>query len=125
VAVVRVEQIAPFQGAILGGIIESYPNLQELVWVQEEPKNMGAWTFMVQRLRELIQDRLPVRYIGRPERSSPAEGSLEHHNEEQAAIVRSALGRAPEVGEANGATGTAEPSEKKARRGERAAVAAS
>jgi 2-oxoglutarate dehydrogenase E1 component len=125
VAVVRVEQLAPFQGSILGGIIDGYPNLQELVWVQEEPKNMGAWTFMVQRLRELIKDRYPVRYIGRPERSSPAEGSLEQHNEEQAAIVAAALGKAPEVSEANGANGAAEPSGKKARRGERAAVAAS
>lgn len=86
---------------------------------------MGAWTFMVQRLRELIKDRYPVRYIGRPERSSPAEGSLEQHNEEQAAIVASALEHAPRPGEANGANGAAGPSEKKARRGERAAVAAS
>ncbi len=125
VAVVRVEQLAPFQGTIIGDIIDGYPNLKELVWVQEEPKNMGAWTFMVQRLRELIKDRYPVRYIGRPERSSPAEGSLEQHNEEQAAIVAAALQRTPEVGEANGANGAAESSEKKARRGERAAVAAS
>jgi 2-oxoglutarate dehydrogenase E1 component len=124
VAVVRVEQLAPFQGAIIGEIIDGYPNLQEIVWVQEEPKNMGAWTFMVQRLRELIKDRYPVRYIGRPERSSPAEGSLEQHNEEQAAIVAAALLRAPETGEANGANGAAEPAAKKSRRGERAAVAA-
>ena len=91
VAVVRVEQLAPFQGSIIGDIIESYPNLRELVWLQEEPKNMGAWTFMVQRLRELIKDAYPVRYIGRVERSSPAEGSLHQHNEEQAAIVAAAF----------------------------------
>ncbi len=125
VAVVRVEQIAPFQGSILGGMIEGYPNLQEIVWVQEEPKNMGAWTFMVQRLRELIRDRYPVRYIGRPERSSPAEGSLEQHNEEQAAIVASALENAPEIDETNGANGTRGSGKKKVRQDERAAVAAS
>ncbi len=122
VAVVRVEQLAPFQGAIIGGMIDGYPNLQEIVWVQEEPKNMGAWTFMVQRLRELIRDRYPVRYIGRPERASPAEGSLEQHNEEQAAIVAAALENAPKLDEAggtNGATG-----KKKVRQDERAAVAA-
>jgi 2-oxoglutarate dehydrogenase E1 component len=119
VAVARVEQLAPFQGTILGEVIDGYPNLHEIVWVQEEPKNMGAWTFMVQRLRELIKDRYPVRYIGRPERSSPAEGSLEQHNEEQAAIVAAAY--APEARtEPNGA-GDAET--KKSRR--RAAVAAS
>ncbi len=123
VAVVRVEQLAPFQGSILGGMIESYPNLREIVWLQEEPKNMGAWTFMVQRLRELIRDRYPVRYIGRPERSSPAEGSLEQHNEEQAAIVAAALDNAPELSESNGANGAA--GKKKVRQDERAAVAAS
>jgi 2-oxoglutarate dehydrogenase E1 component len=126
VAVVRIEQLAPFQSTIIGEVIDGYPNLRELVWVQEEPKNMGAWTFMVQRLRELIDDRYPVRYIGRPERSPPAGGSLEQHNVEQAAIVAAAPAQEPGPGETNGVNG-AEPSEKKAGRGarDRAAVAAS
>ncbi|HYH12239.1 MAG TPA: 2-oxoglutarate dehydrogenase E1 component, partial [Thermomicrobiales bacterium] len=122
VAVARVEQLAPFQGTIIGDIVNSYPNLKEIVWLQEEPKNMGAWTFMVQRLRELVSDAFPVRYIGRPERASPAEGTLEHHNEEQAAIVAAAF--APERTNAgqSGENGAAHGASKRSTR-ERAAVA--
>ena len=102
VAVVRVEQLAPFQNSALRNVIAGYPNLQEIVWVQEEPRNMGAWSYMEPRLRELIGGELPVRYIGRPERSSPAEGSLATHNEEQARIVAAAYADAPELPENNG-----------------------
>jgi hypothetical protein len=56
---------------------------------------MGAWTYMEPRLRALIEERVPVRYIGRPERSSPAEGSLDLHQEEQARIVAAAFEDAP------------------------------
>ncbi|MBA2759470.1 MAG: 2-oxoglutarate dehydrogenase E1 component [Chloroflexia bacterium] len=91
VAVVRVEQLAPFQGAIIKQILDTYPNLQEVVWLQEEPKNMGGWSFMVRHLRDLLADSHPVRYIGRPERSSPAEGSLVQHNHEQGQIVAAAF----------------------------------
>jgi len=91
VAVVRVEQLAPFQNTALGNVITGYPNLREIVWLQEEPRNMGAWAFMGTRLRDLVEDRLPVRYIGRQERASPAEGSLDQHNATQAAIVEAAF----------------------------------
>ncbi|MEJ7761723.1 MAG: 2-oxoglutarate dehydrogenase E1 component [Thermomicrobiales bacterium] len=91
VAVARVEQLAPFQNTALGAVVERYPNLAEIVWLQEEPRNMGAWAFMEPRLRGLVGDRLPVRYVGRPERSSPAEGSADQHAEEQARIVREAF----------------------------------
>lgn len=122
VAVVRVEQLAPFQGSIIGDIISSYPNLKEIVWLQEEPKNMGAWTFMVQRLRELVNDAYPVRYIGRSEHASPAEGTLEHHNEEQAAIVAAAF--APDTASEShgGANGALRETKRSSR--EREAVAA-
>jgi 2-oxoglutarate dehydrogenase E1 component len=102
VAVARVEQLAPFQNTLLRAVISSYPNLQEVVWVQEEPKNMGAWTYMEPRLRELTGDQLPIRYIGRPERASPAEGSLATHNSEQARIVAAAYADAPALKPANG-----------------------
>jgi 2-oxoglutarate dehydrogenase E1 component len=103
VAVARVEQLAPFQTGALRATIERYPNLAELVWVQEEPRNMGAWGFMEPRLRELVQQMerpvagppLPVRYVGRPERASPAEGSAERHAAEQARIVAAAFAEAP------------------------------
>ena len=91
VAVVRVEQLAPFQNGALRTVIEGYPNLAQIVWAQEEPRNMGAWTFMEPRLRELTGGKLPIRYVGRPERASPAEGSADRHAEEQARIVSTAL----------------------------------
>jgi 2-oxoglutarate dehydrogenase E1 component len=91
VAVVRVEQLAPFQNTAIGQVITGYPNLREIVWLQEEPRNMGAWAYVGGRLRDLVEDRLPVRYIGRQERASPAEGSLDQHNATQAAIVGAAF----------------------------------
>jgi 2-oxoglutarate dehydrogenase E1 component len=95
VAVARVEQLAPFQKTAIRNVITKFSNLREIVWLQEEPRNMGAWTYMESRLRGLIEERLPVRYIGRPERSSPAEGSLDLHQEEQARIVAAAFEDAP------------------------------
>jgi len=95
VAIARVEQLAPFQHTAIGNVIAQYPNLQEIVWVQEEPRNMGAWSFMGWRIQELVGNRVPVRYIGRPERSSPAVGSLDRHNHEQAEIVAAAFADVP------------------------------
>ena len=65
---------------------------------------MGAWTYMEPRLRELTGDRapMPIRYIGRPERASPAEGSLATHNSEQARIVAAAYADAPALKTAAG-----------------------
>jgi 2-oxoglutarate dehydrogenase E1 component len=127
VAVVRVEQLAPFQSSILKDIIDSYPNVSEIVWLQEEPKNMGAWTFMVQRFRELIADAYSVRYIGRVERASPAEGSLEQHNEEQAAIVAAAFASeaASDATDSNGSVPAGRRKDTKRVAREREAVAAS
>jgi len=61
------------------------------VWVQEEPKNMGAWTFVSPRLRASTGNQLTVRYLGRPERASPAEGYHQAHTEEQGRIVSEVL----------------------------------
>jgi 2-oxoglutarate dehydrogenase E1 component len=103
VAVVRVEQLAPFQYTAIGNVIKSYPNLQEIVWLQEEPQNMGAWLFVRPRLRELVEQTFPIRYIGRPETSSPAEGSLAKHTEMQGRIVAAAFADAPvATGKQNG-----------------------
>jgi 2-oxoglutarate dehydrogenase E1 component len=87
VAIVRVEELYPFPERELRDILKQYPNAVELVWMQEEPRNMGAWNFMAPRLRELAGDRLTLRYIGRPNEASPAEGSIDDHNEVQARIV--------------------------------------
>jgi 2-oxoglutarate dehydrogenase E1 component len=107
VAVVRVEQLAPFQTTAIKQVIEKYPNLEELYWVQEEPQNMGAWSFMEPKLRALLgqlERPLPIHYVGRPERASPAEGSAEHHAAEQARIIATVFeGTAGEVSEKSAA----------------------
>ena len=90
VAMARVEELYPFPGDELRAEIEKYPSLKEIVWVQEEPKNMGAWTFMAPRLRELVDSRVTIRYEGRPFRASPAEGYADKHLAEQGRIVRAA-----------------------------------
>jgi len=66
-----------------------------VVWAQEEPRNMGAWTYISPRLRASTGTQLVVRYVGRPERASPAEGYASAHAEEQARIVGEALAPAP------------------------------
>jgi 2-oxoglutarate dehydrogenase E1 component len=115
VAIARVERLAPFPDEEITRVLARYPNLTEIVWAQEEPRNMGAWTYIEPRLRELLQgqgqgDRierpLPLRYAGRPERASPAEGSLDRHGAEQARIIQAALVDAPSVAvAANGRRG--------------------
>jgi 2-oxoglutarate dehydrogenase E1 component len=90
VAVARVEQLYPFPAQEIGTMIGDYPALEEVVWTQEEPRNMGAWHFVERRLRDLVAD-LPLRYVGRPERASPAEGFGDVHEAEQKRIVSDAL----------------------------------
>jgi 2-oxoglutarate decarboxylase len=92
VAVGRVELLYPFPEEQLRQLIESYPNLKEVVWVQEEPRNMGARAHMFPRLTQMLQDRdLRLGYIGRPERASPGEGYPAAHLTEQNRIVETAL----------------------------------
>ncbi len=97
VAVARVEQLAPFQYTAISNVMANYPNLQEIIWLQEEPRNMGSWLYVRPRLRELVEQTFPIRYIGRPESSSPAEGSLDKHNLQQASIVAAAFADVPSV----------------------------
>ncbi|HEX5724816.1 MAG TPA: 2-oxoglutarate dehydrogenase E1 component [Longimicrobiaceae bacterium] len=94
VAVARVEELYPFPAEELERVAAALPALQEVVWVQEEPKNMGAWSFVVPRLAALLGEA--PRYVGRPERASPAEGYAHRHAAEQERIVREALAGAPE-----------------------------
>ncbi|HEX6588210.1 MAG TPA: 2-oxoglutarate dehydrogenase E1 component, partial [Longimicrobiales bacterium] len=90
VAIARVEQLYPFPGDEIAALIAEYPSLEEVVWTQEEPRNMGAWTFVERRLRDIVGD-LPLRYVGRPERASPAEGFADVHDVEQKRIVAEAV----------------------------------
>jgi 2-oxoglutarate dehydrogenase E1 component len=87
VALVRVEELYPWPNAEVEKIVDLYPAVEEVVWAQEEPKNMGAWTYVAPRLRVSTGNSLIVRYIGRPERASPAEGYLSAHKAEQERIV--------------------------------------
>src|SRR5881409_983679 len=91
VAIGRVELLYPFPASELATLIREYPNLREIVWVQEEPRNMGPQKFMLPQLRELVGPEVTVRDIGRPERSSPAEGYPAAHQAEQARIVAAAF----------------------------------
>jgi 2-oxoglutarate dehydrogenase E1 component len=91
VALVRVEELYPWPHAQVAAVLEGYPNVEDVVWAQEEPQNMGAWTFIAPRLRASTGNALNVRYVGRPERASPAEGYESAHKAEQARIVAEAL----------------------------------
>ncbi len=91
VAIARVELLYPFPREELATLIRAYPDLREIVWVQEEPRNMGPQKFMLPQLRELVGPDVTVRDIGRPERSSPAEGYPAAHQAEQARIVAAAF----------------------------------
>ncbi|MFL8938540.1 2-oxoglutarate dehydrogenase E1 component [Rossellomorea oryzaecorticis] len=91
--ILRLEEIYPFPKNDMEEILGRYPNLKELVWIQEEPKNMGAWTFVEPRLRDLASEGVDVQYVGRRRRSSPSEGEPTVHKKEQARIINEALTR--------------------------------
>ena len=91
VAIARVEQLYPFAHEQLAELIATYPNLKEIVWVQEEPRNMGAWKVMSRRMPDLLPEGIELRYIGRPGRASPGEGYSVAHAREQERIVLTAL----------------------------------
>jgi 2-oxoglutarate dehydrogenase E1 component len=91
VAVTRVELLYPFPQEELAQALAGYPHLRELVWVQEEPENMGAWTFVAPKLHALANRGIKVSVISRPERASPAEGIVELHQAEQQRIITQAL----------------------------------
>jgi 2-oxoglutarate dehydrogenase E1 component len=92
--IVRLEELYPFPDTEIEALLGELPALKEVVWVQEEPRNMGAWFFVDPRLRELLGD-LPLRYLGRPDRASPAEGKPGLHAAEQARIVSTAWADTP------------------------------
>ncbi|EIT86777.1 2-oxoglutarate dehydrogenase E1 component [Fictibacillus macauensis ZFHKF-1] len=87
----RVEQLYPFPKNDIKDILNRYPNLEEISWVQEEPKNMGSWAYIESKLRGVAPEGVAVKYIGRPDRSSPSGGDPEVHKKEQERIVSVAL----------------------------------
>src|SRR5690606_22800572 len=91
--ILRLEEVYPFPHKILKEKLAQYPNVKEIVWVQEEPKNMGAWTFVEPLIHAVVNNKIEVSYIGRKRRSSPAEGEPDIHKIEQARIVGETLTR--------------------------------
>ena len=92
VALCRVEQLYPFPADDLAPVFGSYPNLNEVVWVQEEPENMGAWEFVRPLLEDVIRGCWPLHCVARPRNASPAEGSLAWHAMNQQRLIEQAYG---------------------------------
>jgi 2-oxoglutarate dehydrogenase E1 component len=91
-AVARQELLYPFPTDALKALLAGYPNLKHVVWAQEEPRNMGALTFVGPRLRSVVPRTVPLTYVARPERASPAEGKARRHAAQQEELVLEALG---------------------------------
>jgi multifunctional 2-oxoglutarate metabolism enzyme len=91
VAISRVELLYPFPQDQIMEEVNRYPNLREVVWAQEEPRNMGARAHMSPRLLQMLPSHLEFGYVGRPERASPGEGYPAAHTMEQNRIIRTAL----------------------------------
>ncbi len=91
-AIVRVEQYYPYKSKKIKNILSSYPNAKTVRWVQEEPKNMGAWNFLAQRLYDDLAEGQKLKYVGRPESASPAVGSSSNSKKQQANLVKGAFG---------------------------------
>jgi len=98
VEVVRIEQLYPFPSEPLVMRLKAMPNLQHVVWAQEEPKNNGAWFFVADLLEQCLADAgfegMRPQYAGRDASASPATGLAKRHAAEQAALIAAALGHA-------------------------------
>ncbi|TYP95572.1 2-oxoglutarate dehydrogenase E1 component [Fodinibius salinus] len=91
IAIARLEQFYPFPDASVNNILEEYDHVDEIVWCQEEPKNMGGWTFVAPRIMQELQDGQNLRYAGRQASASPATGQKKVHKVEQEKLVNEAL----------------------------------
>ena len=92
VAILRIEQLYPWPEAELSAIYGRYARAESRVWAQEEPKNMGAWTFVRDRLQAIIGDKRHLEVAGRPEAASPAVGSPRVHRAQLARLLDEAFG---------------------------------
>jgi 2-oxoglutarate dehydrogenase E1 component len=92
VAIVRLEQMYPWPADQIESILWRYPSTAEVVWVQEEPRNQGAWMFVRDKMQPMLDSsRRVLRYAGRPEAAAPSTGSLKRHLQEQAAVIEDAF----------------------------------
>src|SRR3954447_1681244 len=92
IPLLRLEQLYPFPQPMIADALRAYPNATEVLWVQDEPRNMGAWPFLHERLSALLTANQNLRYVGRPIAAAPATGSHHRHEEQQAALVAKAIG---------------------------------
>ncbi len=91
VGVARVEELYPFPLEAVASLLAAQSNLEEVIWAQEEPQNMGAWRSIRHRLEQALPSGVRLRYVGRPWRASPSEGYPTAHLREQDRIIREAL----------------------------------
>ena len=92
VALVRAEQLYPFESSQAREVLSRYAASTEVVWAQEEPRNMGAWRVIRESIQPLLDGtQRELRYVGRPESASPASGSAKRHQQEVAEIMNDAL----------------------------------
>ena len=91
VAILRIEQLYPFPVQLFNAELEKFPNVEEIVWCQEEPKNQGAWYQSKHHLDNQIGKNIPIRYAGRAASAAPAVGSHKTHLHEQKTVVHTAL----------------------------------
>jgi 2-oxoglutarate decarboxylase len=87
VAIIRVEQLYPFPQERLLEVLAQYSNAKELVWLQEEPENMGAWKFIEARVWPIKERGYNLRHVARVESGSPATGSKAIHDQELADLM--------------------------------------
>ena len=92
VAIIRIEQLYPFPQAQYNQILNQYPNLADIAWCQEEPKNQGAWFECLHHLDRGLPPGIKIRYAGRPHSASPAVGYYSVHVEQQQQLINEALG---------------------------------
>jgi 2-oxoglutarate dehydrogenase E1 component len=93
VAILRVEKLYPLRTDELIGYLANYKEGTPLIWVQEEPRNMGAWNYMSHQLPPLLQGAFPLTCVSRPMSPSPATGSAARHKREQTQLIKDALGK--------------------------------
>jgi 2-oxoglutarate dehydrogenase E1 component len=95
IAVARVEQLYPWPEQQISELLGSYPAATEVVWLQEEPENMGAWSFVHGRLHRLLGTRYQLRHVSRAQSGSPATGSSAIHQLEHEDLLERSVGPVP------------------------------
>ena len=93
--IIRLEQLYPFPEDQVKKLLEQYPNIKQILWVQEEPRNHGYWWFIRSQFTKMDDLACPIQFVGRPSAGTTAEGSRRNHTKEQERIVQDALAGIP------------------------------